>query len=75
MIWYSKKNGESFILENAFEQKKYKPGLKFNPGLALSSLQTPLPWLLVHILYHWATEDSWKLRPLINLARIMWQAS
>ena len=27
-----------------FEQKKKKPGLKFNPGLALIGLQTTGPW-------------------------------
>ena len=41
MIWCSKKNRENYIiLKNAFEQKKKKPGLKFNPGLALIRLRT-----------------------------------
>ena len=31
------------ILENAFEQKKKKPGLKFNPGLELIGLRTTGP--------------------------------
>ena len=30
--------------ENAFEQKRKKPGLKFNPGLALIGLWTTGPW-------------------------------
>ena len=29
--------------ENASEQKKKKPGLKFNPGLALIGLRTTAP--------------------------------
>ena len=39
MIRTSKKI-EKIIQENSFEQKKRKPRLKFNPGLALISLQT-----------------------------------
>ena len=31
------------ILENGFEQKKKKPGLKFNPGLELIGLRTTGP--------------------------------
>ena len=42
MIRYSKKNRE-IIRENAFEQKKKKPALKFNPGLALVGLWTTEP--------------------------------
>ena len=34
MISYSKKNTENFR-ENAFDEKKKKRGLKFNPGLVL----------------------------------------
>jgi len=34
---------EKIIQENAFEQKKKKTGLKFNPGLVLISLQTTGP--------------------------------
>ena len=39
MIGYSKENSE-IILETAFEQKKMKPGLKLNLGLALIDLRT-----------------------------------
>ena len=39
MIGYSKKNRE-----NAFDEKKKRPGLKFNPGLALIGLRTTGPW-------------------------------
>ena len=35
--------------ENAFKQTKEKPRLKFNSGLALISLQTIGPWILVQI--------------------------
>ena len=34
---------EKIIRENAFEQNKKKPGLKFNPGLALIGLRTTGP--------------------------------
>ena len=36
-IWWldALKRREEITLENTFEQKKKKPGLKFNPGLAL----------------------------------------
>ena len=37
MTGYSKKNRE-IVGQNAFEQKKDKPGLKFNPGLALKKI-------------------------------------
>ena len=33
------------IRENTFQQKKKKPGLKFNPGLALIGLRTTGSWL------------------------------
>ena len=39
IIGYSKKNRE-IVRENAFEEKKKRPWLKFNPGLALSRLRT-----------------------------------
>ena len=35
MIGYTKKNRENYPRE-AFDKKKKKPGLKFNPGLALT---------------------------------------
>jgi len=34
---------ERIIGENAFEQKKKKPGIKFNPRLALIGLRTTGP--------------------------------
>ena len=34
---------EKFFGENAFDEKKKRPGLKFNPGLALNGLQTTQP--------------------------------
>ena len=38
MIGCSKKNRENYQPENAFEQKKKKPRIKFNPGLAIIGL-------------------------------------
>ena len=35
---------EKIIPENAFKQKKKKPELKFNPGLALIGLWITGPW-------------------------------
>ena len=44
MIGYSKKIRENKIIrENAFDDKKKRPGLKFNPGLALIGLRTTGP--------------------------------
>ena len=44
MIEYSKTNREKLIIrESAFDKKKKKPGLKFNPGLVLISIQTTGP--------------------------------
>ena len=36
---------EKIILENVYKRKKKKPGLKFNPGLALIGLWKTEPWL------------------------------
>ena len=47
MIGCSKKNRENYQPENAFEQKKKKPRLKFNPGLAVIGLWTTGPRRLV----------------------------
>ena len=38
---------EKIVRENTFDEKKKRTGLKFNPGLALISLQTTGPWLLI----------------------------
>ena len=35
---------EKIVQENAFDEKKKRPGLKFNPGMALIGLQTTGPW-------------------------------
>ena len=48
MIGYSKKNRE-IVRENAFNEKKKRPGLKFNPGLALIGLRKTGPWVLPKI--------------------------
>ena len=47
-IWWLEalKRREKITQENAFEQKKKKPQLKFNPRLALISLQTTGPWII-----------------------------
>ena len=42
MIGYPKKI-EKIIRESAFDKKKKKPGLKFNPGLALTGVRTTGP--------------------------------
>ena len=42
MIGYSEKNREN-ILETAFDNKKKKPRLKFNPRLALTGVRTTEP--------------------------------
>ena len=42
MIGYAKKI-EKIIRVSAFDKKKNKPGLKFNPGLALSGVRTTGP--------------------------------
>ena len=34
---------EKIVRENAFDEKKKRPGLKFNPGLTLIGLQTTGP--------------------------------
>ena len=34
---------EQTILESAFDKKKKKPGLKFNPGLELTGVRTTGP--------------------------------
>ena len=44
MIGYSKKSIEDYLKESsAFDEKKKKPGLKFNPGLALTRVRTAGP--------------------------------
>ena len=45
VIKYSKQNKKIFR-ENVFNEKKKRPGLKFNPGLALTGLRTTGPWLV-----------------------------
>ena len=42
MISYSKKV-EKIVRENAFDDEKKRPRLKFNPGLALMGLRTTGP--------------------------------
>ena len=50
MIGYAKKI-EKIIRESAFDKKKKKPGLKFNPGLALTSVRTTGPCTIFSVLY------------------------
>ena len=45
MIGYSKKI-EKIIRKSTFDEKKKKPGLKSNPRLAVTSIQTTGPWNL-----------------------------
>ena len=39
----TQKRLEKIVRENAFDEKKQRPGLKFNPGLALIGLRTTGP--------------------------------
>ena len=50
MIGYAK-NIEKIIRESAFDRKKKKPGLKFNPGLALTGVGTTGPSIITVISY------------------------
>ena len=51
MIGYSKRI-EKIIRESAFDEKKKKPGLKFNPRLALTGLGTTGARALIVIVEH-----------------------
>ena len=51
MIGYSKRI-EKIIRESAFDEKKKKPGLKFNPRLALTGLRTTGARSLIVIVAH-----------------------
>ena len=42
----SLKRIEKIIRDSAFDKKKKKPGLKFNPGLALTGVRTTGPCLI-----------------------------
>ena len=42
---------EKIIRESAFDKKTKKPGLKFNPGLALTRVRTTGPRSLIQIYY------------------------
>ena len=48
MTGYSKNNIENYTQESTFDEKKKKPRLKFNPGLALIGFVTTGPWSLAH---------------------------
>ena len=48
MIGYSKRI-EKIIRENAFDEKKKKPVLKFNPRLALTGLRTTGAWIFTSV--------------------------
>ena len=58
---------EKIIRENAFEQKKKKPRLKFNPGLALIGLRTTGPRLVSSVLLaQRASEVVWEFKITIE---------
>ena len=42
---------EKIIQESVFDKKKKKPGLKFNPGLAVIGLRTTGPSMLIQFAY------------------------
>ena len=48
MIGYAKKI-EKIIPEGAFDKKKQKPGLKLNPGLALTRVQATGPRIIFQV--------------------------
>ena len=48
MIGYSKRI-EKIIRESAFDNMKKKPGLIFNPKLALSGVRTTGPWVSTEV--------------------------
>ena len=48
VIGYSKRI-EKIIRESAFDEKKKKPGLKFNPRLALTGLRTTGAWIFTSV--------------------------
>ena len=52
MIGYSKRI-EKIIRESAFDNMKKKPGLIFNPKLALSGVRTIVRWLKAQIYTEW----------------------
>lgn len=60
MNGYSKKNRE-IIQENNLEKKKKKPGLTFNPGLAIISFWTTRPALTVKLYIFFSSEIGPKL--------------
>ena len=59
MIGYAKKI-EKIIRESAFDKKKKKPRLKFNPGLALIGVQTTGPRCVTSIIMCKKWEGKWK---------------
>ena len=56
--WDAPKRREKIIRENAFGQQKKKPGLKFNPGLALIGLRTTGPLIFTMLLLDLAVQSS-----------------
>ena len=63
-IWWldALKRREKIVRENAFKQKKKKPGLKFKPGLALIDLRTSGPWISAIKLVEKYETANWSLR-------------
>ena len=43
--WILEKRIQKIIRESAFDNKKKKDGLKFNPGLVLTGVRTTGPWV------------------------------
>ena len=41
---------EKIMRESAFDKKKKKPRLKFNPGFELTGVRTTRPWALIKFL-------------------------
>ena len=54
------KKTEKIIRESAFDKKKKKPGLNFNPGLVLTSVRTTGPWSTNHSTYPLSPPNTYK---------------
>ena len=64
---------EKIIQENAVKQKKKKPGLKFNPGLALIGLPTTGsgPWnSALELLAHFKCQIKWNSGPQLQTSAL-----
>ena len=63
-IWWlvTLKRIEKIVRENAFDERKKRPGLKFNPRLALIGLRTTGPWISTIKIVEKYETANWSLR-------------